>query len=211
MAHEYVVVDLESWKRKVHCQVFMNAMLPQYCVSLELDVTRFRSHVREKGLSFSLAFIYAVTRCANRIEEFRYRFLDGKVVLYESINTAFAHLDKGAELFKFVSAPMRETMEEYVRLAAETAVSQKEYFAGPLENDVFIFSALPWVTFTHVSHTDSGDRERAQPMFDWGRYRERDGTLLMPFSVQVHHSFVDGIHIGKLVTELQSYLDALGE
>ncbi len=29
----------------------------------------------------------------------------------------------------------------------------------------------------------------------------------MPFSIQVHHSFVDGVHIGKLVEKLQCYLD----
>ena len=31
--------------------------------------------------------------------------------------------------------------------------------------------------------------------------------MLLPFSVQVHHSFVDGLHIGRLAERLQSYLD----
>lgn len=32
---------------------------------------------------------------------------------------------------------------------------------------------------------------------------------MMPVSVQAHHSFVDGIHIGQFVDELQKYLDEL--
>jgi chloramphenicol O-acetyltransferase type B len=32
--------------------------------------------------------------------------------------------------------------------------------------------------------------------------------MLLPFSVQVHHSFVDGLHVGKLADTLQAYLDA---
>ena len=32
---------------------------------------------------------------------------------------------------------------------------------------------------------------------------------MLPFSVQVHHSFVDGVHIGKLAENLQRYLDAI--
>jgi chloramphenicol O-acetyltransferase len=28
---------------------------------------------------------------------------------------------------------------------------------------------------------------------------------MMPFVVQVHHAFVDGIHIGKLADKLQKY------
>ena len=28
----------------------------------------------------------------------------------------------------------------------------------------------------------------------------------MPVSIQAHHSFVDGIHVGKLVARLQEYM-----
>ncbi|MDY9928166.1 CatA-like O-acetyltransferase [Methanosarcina sp.] len=28
-------------------------------------------------------------------------------------------------------------------------------------------------------------------MFDWGKYHEREGKLMMPFAVQVYHAFVD--------------------
>ena len=46
------------------------------------------------------------------------------------------------------------------------------------------------------------------PLFDWGKFYERDGRVLLPFSVQVHHSFVDGIHIGQFAEILQDYLNA---
>ncbi|MBR3050574.1 MAG: chloramphenicol acetyltransferase, partial [Selenomonadaceae bacterium] len=45
--------------------------------------------------------------------------------------------------------------------------------------------------------------------FDWGKFRAVNGKLLMPLSVQVHHSFVDGLHVGKFADRLQSYLDGL--
>lgn len=32
----------------------------------------------------------------------------------------------------------------------------------------------------------------------------------MPVSVQAHHSFVDGIHIGKFADKLQKYLQSEG-
>ncbi|MGI5992492.1 MAG: CatA-like O-acetyltransferase [Methanosarcina sp.] len=63
------------------------------------------------------------------------------------------------------------------------------------------------MTFTHISHTDFGNRGKSQPIFDWGKYYEREGKFLMPFTVQVHHAFVDGIHISKLADKLQRYLD----
>lgn len=42
-------------------------------------------------------------------------------------------------------------------------------------------------------------------------FYEKDGKVYLPFSVQVHHSFVDGVHIGKLAKKLQCYLDNFGQ
>lgn len=207
MSNKYEIIDLETWKRKDYCQIYRQAVQPQYCISFELDVTEFLKRVKNNGWSFTFAFIYAVTKCANEIEEFRYRFLDGQVVLYESVDTSFTYLEKETELFKVVNVPMCGTLEEYMRLAAETAEKQTAHFTGPVPNDVYQFSALPWVSFTHVSHTDFGDSEKAQPIFDWGKFTQKEGRAIMPFSAQVHHAFVDGIHIGKLADRLQKYLN----
>ena len=174
-----------------------------------LDITHFLEVIQKQEYSFTFSFVYAVSKCANQIKEFRYRFVDGSPVLFDKINTAFTYLNKDTELFKVVNVEMTDTMEEYVSLAAKTEQAQKEYFTAPLGNDVFQFSAFPWVAYTHISHTDSGNKDNATPLFDWGKYEEKDGKIMLPFSVQVHHSFVDGVHIGKLAENLQRYLDAI--
>ena len=209
MSNPYKIIDETNWKRAFHCQVFRNSIEPSYCVSLELDITNFLKKIRKDNLSFTLSLIYLVSRCANDIEEFRYRFLDGKIVLYDKINTAFTYLNKETELFKVVNVEMQDTLEQYNSVASRKAEDQKEYFTGPLGNDVFQFSPMPWVSYTHISHTNSGKKDNATPLFDWGKYFNRDGKKILPFSVQVHHSFVDGIHIGKLVDSLQNYLNGI--
>ena len=178
----------------MHCQVFRNSVEPAFCVTFELDITNFLNKIREKKYSFTFALVYSVSVCANQIEEFRYRFLDGDVVLYDRIDTAFTYLNQDTELFKVVNVPLTENLEEY--------------FTGPLGNDVYQFSPIPWVSYTHISHTNAGKKDNATPLFDWGKYFQRDGRTLLPFSVQVHHSFVDGLHVGKLADTLQAYLDA---
>lgn len=97
----------------------------------------------------------------------------------------YNYLNKDTQLFKVVNVPMRNTLKEYV----------------------FQCSLMPWVTYTHISHTNSGKKDNAAPLFDWGKYYERDGRVIMPVSVQAHHSFVDGIHVGKFAEQLQNYLD----
>lgn len=35
-------------------------------------------------------------------------------------------------------------------------------------------------------------------MFDWGKYFKKDGKVFIPFSIHVHHSFIDGFLINIL-------------
>ena len=206
MANLYRIIDENTWERAMHCMVFRNSVEPAFCVTFEADVSGLRNYVKENNLSFTLAMVYAVCKCANEIEEFRYRFVDGKVALFDSIDTAFTYLNKETNLFKVVNVPMMDDLKEYCINAKKIADEQVAYFTGPLGNDVFQCSPMPWVTYTHISHTNSGKKDNATPLFDWGKYYEKDGRLMMPISVQAHHSFVDGIHIGEFVDSLEKYL-----
>lgn len=203
-------IDLTTWDRAIHYQVFRNRVQPHYCISFDLDITKFLARIKAKGFSFTFSFAYAVTKCANQIENFRYRFVNGKPAIFDTINTSVTYLNKETELFKVVNIPMQSSLDEYVTLAKRTEENQSEYFTtSGMGNDIYQFSPLPWVSFTHISNTDTGDKDSATPIFHWGKYYERDGKVLLPFSVQVHHSFVDGLHIGKLAQILQEYLDTV--
>ena len=207
MANNYQVIDEKTWERAMHCMVFRDSVEPAFCVTFEADITNFKRKVQEQGFSFTMAMVYAVCRCANQIEAFRYRFLDGQVVLFDRIDTAFTYLNPGTELFKVVNVPLAGDIKEYVELATKTEQEQREYFTGPLGNDVFQCSPMPWVTYTHISHTNSGKKDNATPLFDWGKYYEKEGKIVIPISVQAHHSFVDGLHVGQFAEQLQKFFD----
>ena len=208
MPNKYIEIDESTWPRAMHCAIFRNSVEPAFCVTFEADVTAFKKYVKDNGFSFTIAMVYAVCKCANQIEAFRYRFVDGKIVLFDKIDAAFTYLNKETNLFKVVNVPMMDDLKEYCIYAKKTAEEQKEYFTGPLGNDVFQCSPMPWVKFTHISHTNSGKKDNATPLFDWGKYYEKDGKLMMPISVQGHHSFVDGIHVGQFVDTLEKYLNS---
>lgn len=204
--NNYIEINEAQWQRAVHCAVFRDCVEPSYCVTFEVDVTELRNFAKKNGLSFTMAMVYATCKCANDVEAFRYRFLDGKVVLFDSVDTAFTYLNKETNLFKVVNVPMIEDIVEYCTRAKEMAENQEVYFTGPLGIDVFQCSPMPWVRYSHISHTNSGKKDNATPLFDWGRFYEKDGRWLMPFSVQAHHSFVDGVHVGEFAEKLENFL-----
>jgi len=203
--NSYTVIDTSNWKRKLHCEIFRNALQPHYNVCLELDISNFIRKVKENKWSFSLAFIHTITKCANEMEEFRYRFLNDEVVLYETIHTSFTYLDAESELFKVVNVPMVDDIEEYIETAKETIANQKGIYYRACAKRC-LFSSLPWIRFTNFSHTFAGKSDMSNPMFDWRKFIEKDGKVLIPFAIQVHHSFIDDFHVGKFVEHLQNKL-----
>ena len=203
----YKKIDLNSWERKHHYWIFKDALIPHYQVTLRLDITHFKKATKAKGLPFSLAFIHVVTEVANEQKEFRYRFLTGDVVLYDVIHPSFTVLEKETDLFKVINAQFTEDIYEFVQQAQQQIALQEQYITGPPANDVFQFSSLPLVDFTQITHTYAGKSEKSNPMFDWGKYTEVEGVITMPFAIQVHHSFIDGIHVGYFVEQLQRRLN----
>ena len=137
MANRYKIIGEKTCERAMHCMIFRNSVESAFCVTFEADITHFLKKIKKQGYSFTIAFVYAVCRCTNDIDVFQYRFLDGKVVLFDKIDTAFTYLNKETELFKVINVPMKETLEKYVELAARIAQEQKEYFTGPLGNVYF--------------------------------------------------------------------------
>ena len=207
--NNYKIIDKKNWNRALHCAIFRNCIEPSFCVTFEVDVTNFYKNVKAQNLSFTLSMVYAVCKCGNEIENFRYRFLNGEIILFDKIDTAFTWLNPETELFKVVNVPLQDNLKSYVEVAKKAAETQSEYFTAPLGNDVFQCSPMPFLTYTHISHTNFGKKDNATPLFDWGKFCAVDGKLLMPISVQVHHSFVDGLHIGKFADKLQKYLDGV--
>ena len=110
----YKIIDEKTWSRAVHCAIFRNCVEPNFCVTFDVDVTNFYAAVKAQNLSFTLSMIYAVCKCGNDIENFRYRFVDGKIVLFDKIDTAFTWLNSETELFKVVNVPLTDNLQSYI-------------------------------------------------------------------------------------------------
>jgi len=205
-------IDIEKWKRKEHFAFFYKMDYPQYNICADIDITKFLSFVRKEKLSFYFSMIYAATRIVNECENFKYRIHDGEVVLHETIHPSFTQMDDDPdeELFKMLTTDFNYNIFSFVKDAQEECEKQKGYFNPDKligRDDLIYITCIPWISFTHISHTISLKRDNAVPRISWGKYYMREDRILLPFSVQVHHALVDGYHVGQYITKLQTFLD----
>ena len=200
------IIDLEQWDRREHFAFFRQADYPQFNICAPIDITRLHDFVKDSGLPLYYVMIFAATTAANEVVNFRYRIRDGVVVEHERIHPSFTHMDKGSDLFKYVTADMGSDMMAFIRYAQEKAQLQRGFLgdvADESRDDVLYLTCLPWVAFTQISHTITLNKDDSVPRISWGKYYKESGRTLLPFSVQVNHALADGVHIAR-------YLDALG-
>lgn len=202
-------IDLETWQRKAHFAFFSRMDYPQYNISANLDVTRYLKTLKEKALPFYYGMIHASTLIAQGIPEFCCRIREDGVIQHEKLRPSYTEMT-GDGLFKLVTLDLCDDISAFCARAKEKSQSQTDYF--PFEeisgDDLLYITCIPWVSFTHLSHTITLNRKDSVPRLSWGKYFNQDGRILMPYSVQVNHALVDGIHIGQFFSSLQSWMDA---
>jgi chloramphenicol O-acetyltransferase type A len=185
---------------------------PHYNISTNIEITHFLQAVKEQQIPFYYAMIFAATYALNEVEAFRYRIRGEQVVLHDTIHPSFTDMSKGSDLFKMVTVDMEDSLKVFSLKAKKKSEGQQDYFvAKDVEGrvDLIYITCIPWVSFTHLSHTISFNKDDSVPRIAWGKYFAKGDKILLPFSVQAHHSFVDGIHMGKYIDGLQKYLDHL--
>lgn len=203
-------IDIATWDRREHYAYFRSLDYPLFDVCAPVDISKLYKYVKASGLPFYHAMIFAATTAANEVQNLRYRIRDGAVIEHDRTHPSFTSMDQGSELFKYVTVDMGGDMKEFISAAKAKEQAQKTLFGDGTDetrDDLVYLTCIPWVSFTHISHPITLNKDDAIPRISWGKfYTEGDRTLL-PLSLMVNHALADGVHIGKYFTALQAFLD----
>ena len=62
---DYMVLDLDTYKRKQHFKYFSGLAFPYVGTTAPVDITALMEKIRREGLPFFLTFCYCAARAAN--------------------------------------------------------------------------------------------------------------------------------------------------
>ena len=202
------IIDLATWKRTEIFNFYKQVDCPTYSYSFNLDITDFLGKVKTYSLPFQFSFVYIIGKVLNDIEAFRYRFVGGDVALFDKIDTSIIVSGDDPELVKIIHVPYYEDFYTFLHQANSIAAAQTTFidYQADMRQDVFYTTSNPWIPTTQFSNTRSLNKLDAIPRFFWGRYTNDRERTLLPFTMQVHHCFVDGYHSGLFYRGLCDYL-----
>ncbi len=203
----YKKIDLNTWKRKEHFLFFKQYEHPFFNLTANIEVDRLYKYCKEEGLPFSLVILHNIMKCLNEIEQFRYRVVEDELVLYDRMDVGTTILNED-ETFSFINYTYDSNESNFITAATKVMEAHRKnpVFSPMSEKNVVYFSAIPWVSYNHISHAQRHDLTDYIPRLSVGKYFKEGDTLKMPFSVQVHHALCDGLHVGRLFQMLEQKL-----
>jgi chloramphenicol O-acetyltransferase type A len=201
-------IDLETWERREHYQLFSSMGFPYFGLTANVDLTAFRAAVKARGASFTVALMYVLSMAANAVPAFRQRIREGGVVEHEVVHPGTTIL-VSEDLFRFCLFVHDADWSAFAADAAQriARVKERPSLGTELDRDELLYTtAIPWVSFTNCLHPVFLHGADSVPRIAWGKYFEDRGRLLMPLNIQVHHGLVDGIHAARFYEGVQAYL-----
>jgi chloramphenicol O-acetyltransferase type A len=178
---------------------------PHFSLCANLDLTAFHQAVKQSGSSFTVAMVYALSRAANAIPEFRYRIRGETVVEHDVVHPSITIMADD-DLFTFCTIEYTEDFPDFAARATRMMAFVREHPTlkdDPGRDDYIFMTAIPWVSFTAFAPPGHVHPAHSIPQFAWGKLFEEGKLIKMPINVQVHHALVDGVHVGRFFERLQ--------
>lgn len=202
-------LDIDSWNRKEHFYFFKTFDEPFYHLNMNVDCTLGLKKIKASGHSIFAWYLFNAMKASNLIKEFRYRIEGEEVVEYDVIN-ASPTISREDGTFGFAQVQFIDNFEMFQAHLKEEVVRVRGLdglFTAEERPDVIHYSALPWISFTGLSHPRNYGDGDSIPKITFGKIFEQDSRSFLPLSVQVHHGLIDAYHVKLFVDEFQGLLN----
>lgn len=198
-------IDLEKWHRSKHFNFYKSFDHPHFSLTANVDITELYLWVKKEKLSFFATMLYYVMKTVNQIPEFKYRIRLKEVVEHDLIHPSYTVLVED-DLFCFVTTDFHENRDVFMKNVDNDIDYAKIHSIledVPGKDDLIYISAIPWVTFTALTHPFDTKKPDSIPRISWGKFFKQDSRILIPVSLSAHHALCDGVHVGKFFKLLE--------
>jgi chloramphenicol O-acetyltransferase type A len=205
-------------KRKDRFEFFETFEQPKLNLTFPIQCRDFRPYARGKNYPVNAVLLYHSTEALQGIASFRMRTFSFGVGEVIRPRISFT-LPVGDGLFKFGFIEHEPKIDSFCRAYTETRDAKIKSDAfddwgqdlSPDEFKRFIFNTtLKDLDFTSIQHPMHRLKSSDIPSAVFGKIVEiEDGQIRFSASLEAHHGFVDGYHVGLWKQELERRLNGI--
>ncbi|HSV48931.1 MAG TPA: CatA-like O-acetyltransferase, partial [Candidatus Acidoferrales bacterium] len=121
-------IDLTTWPRRDYYNYFGSFDDPYFGVVVNVDCTKAYEYCKKHGVSFFLYYMYESIKAINRVENFRYRIIDGEVWLFDRVHPSTT-VGRKDSTFGFALFDYTDDFESFC-MNAEKKIAEVQQYQG---------------------------------------------------------------------------------
>lgn len=192
-------IEFTNPHRRKHFEYFRTMNHPHYSITANVDITRLLEKIKDESLKFTPVMVYQITNTAHQIKPFLQRIRGTEVVEHDYVHPSFSVSTKVSDVFSFCEVKYNGEFKDFYERAIDRIKMMQEdpVFEDEEERDDYLFlSALPWISFTSITHAMHYHPHDCIPRISWGKTFQDGDKTLMPLSLTGHHALIDGKNMG---------------
>ena len=196
----YTIVDIDTWSRRNSYLFFKDFDDPYFNFTVNVQIDRLLNLSKKEGSSFFLNVLYQSLKVANTINNFKMRYKDDRLVLYDRIDGGSTVLYEdesfGFAYYKYYPDRLHFIQEADKEIKKRKKLKGFEPNLDGQNNNLIYFSSIPWFSFTSTKHAQHHTINKSIPRITTGKYFSRNNKILLPISIEANHAIMDGYHLG---------------
>ena len=209
------IIDINTWERKENYEFFLGFQNPTISITSSVECAGAKARAKAAGESFFLHYLYAVLRAVNEIPEFRFRIdAEGRVVYFDHVDMLTPIKVKENGRFFTIRLPWNTDFQTFYT-TAKAIINDIDPNGNPYDMekvggkdllDVILLSATPDLYFTSLTCTQEHRHGSNYPLMNAGKAILKEGKLVMPIAMTIHHGFIDGHHLSLFYKKVEEFL-----
>ena len=209
------IIDINTWERKENYEFFLGFQNPTISITSEVECAGAKARAKAAGESFFLHYLYAVLRAVNEIPEFRFRIdAEGRVVYFDHVDMLTPIKVKENGRFFTIRLPWNTDFQTFYT-TAKAIINDIDPNGNPYDMekvggkdllDVILLSATPDLYFTSLTCTQQHRHGSNYQLMNAGKAILKEGKLVMPIAMTIHHGFIDGHHLSLFYKKVEKFL-----
>ena len=209
------IIDINTWERKENYEFFLGFQNPTISITSEVECAGAKARAKAAGEAFFLHYLYAVLRAVNEIPEFRFRIdAEGRVVYFDHVDMLTPIKVKENGRFFTIRLPWNTDFQTFYT-TAKAIINDIDPNGNPYDMekvggkdllDVILLSATPDLYFTSLTCTQEHRHGSNYPLMNAGKAILKEGKLVMPIAMTIHHGFIDGHHLSLFYKKVEEFL-----
>ena len=110
---EFHPVDLKTWPRGQMFWYFSKMAPTGYSITVDMNVTRLLSKLKAANRKFFPTYLYLVTKCLNRQQEFKVAYQGEVLGYYDTLTPLYASFHEDDKTFSLMWTEYREDYEQF--------------------------------------------------------------------------------------------------